>query len=395
MPGFLAESRLLARASFLELILRLRPNVIKDLWNAVLPEFKRTVLRRFHSEIFGGISPQKYQKDADEFRKTSSSSGDYLVHLLQQRLSPGQMDLAAPDPVGEELFCYAQAQDNGHGMLLNAIDQWSRRWNLDAEWCRDHALTVLYAWLFNQELRWIGTLPSRLLPIQFEGWRSAFRDFESDADFSHFLVELAVESDGAPEPLRFTLQTEACSFSFETSWNIATENEAQFKKRLQSAMRLWLREAEMTQVTLLKQEDASDNIPVKVFERRLALTDLVQTTSKEEFEKYLQKYLSEMKAWHNKAKTENSLVEIPYKPCSKHLESLLHYQIPNEDGTCLSHSAIVDIDRESNGTELTTDSVRKTIAKVAKLIDLRLRNPHQHAGRPRGSGKQITHRATR
>lgn len=51
--------------------------------------------------------------------------------------------------------------------------------------------------------------------------------------------------------------------------------------------------------------------------------------------------------------------------------------------------------RERNGIQLTTDSVRKTIAKVAKLIDLGLRDPHQHAGRPPGSRKHITHRATR
>jgi hypothetical protein len=51
--------------------------------------------------------------------------------------------------------------------------------------------------------------------------------------------------------------------------------------------------------------------------------------------------------------------------------------------------------RERNDIQPTADSVRKTIAKVAKLIDLRLRDPHQNAGRPCGSRKQITHRATR
>jgi len=66
-----------------------------------------------------------------------------------------------------------------------------------------------------------------------------------------------------------------------------------------------------------------------------------------------------------------------------------------EDGTCLTHSEIADMARERSGIPLTTDAVRKTIAKVAKLIDLPLRDPHQHAGRPRGSRKQITHRATR
>jgi hypothetical protein len=68
MPGWLAEFRLLARALFLDSILRLRTNVVEDLWNTVLPEFKRTVLCRFQSEVFDGISPQKYQREAKGIR---------------------------------------------------------------------------------------------------------------------------------------------------------------------------------------------------------------------------------------------------------------------------------------------------------------------------------------
>src|SRR6185369_13545922 len=137
MPGYLAESRLRARALFLGLILRLRTNVIQDLWNTVFPEFKETVLRRFHSSIFSGTSPQKYEKDSLEFLKTTNNSGDYLIHLLQRKLAPSQMDLTSPDPVGHELSCYAKAQQYGHNTLLDRTDEWSRRWNLDAEWCRD------------------------------------------------------------------------------------------------------------------------------------------------------------------------------------------------------------------------------------------------------------------
>lgn len=85
MPGCLAESRLLARALFLGSILYLRTNVIQDLWNTVFPEFQETVLRRFHSHIFYGTSPQKHEKDSLEFLKTTNGSGDYLVHLLQRR----------------------------------------------------------------------------------------------------------------------------------------------------------------------------------------------------------------------------------------------------------------------------------------------------------------------
>ena len=103
-----------------------------------------------------------------------------------------------------------------------------------------------------------------------------------------------------------------------------------------------------------------------------------------------------MKAWKKKeTKTKNDLEEISYKPRDEHFEWFVLYQVADENRTCLSHSAIADKARERNGIPLTPDSMRKTIAKVAKLINLELRDPHQHAGRPRGSRKQITHRATR
>jgi len=175
MPGYQAESRLLARASFLEgSILGFRENVIQDLWTTVFPEFKETVLRRFHAHIFYGTSAQKYEKDSLEFLKTTNGNGDYLVHLLHRRLAPAQMDLTSPDPVRDELFCYVKAQQYGHNTLLDRIDEWSRRWNLDAEWCRDHALTVLRTWLFNHELRWaVRACTSSLLPSEaLETWRA-------------------------------------------------------------------------------------------------------------------------------------------------------------------------------------------------------------------------------
>ena len=295
MPGFLAESRLLARATFLESILRLRTNVIQDLWDTVFPEFKKTVLRRFYSHIFDGTSTEKYEKDSLEFLKTTNGNGDYLIHLLQRRLAPTQMDLTSADPVRDELFCYVKAQQYGHNTLLDRINEWGRRWGLNDEWCRNYGLTVLRTWLFNPELRWVGALQSRLSPLNSEGWRSAYSDLESKADFSRFLVELQVEAKGSPGPLKFHLQTKDGDFNFEVSWNIAEENEARFKKRAQAELKLSLLEAELNRVKLLRQEDVANNMAVKVFGTRLASTDLAHTVT-HDFERHLKKYLSEMKA---------------------------------------------------------------------------------------------------
>lgn len=216
------------------------------------------------------------------------------------------MDLTSPDPVGDELFCYVKAQQYGRNTLLDKIDKWSRWWNLDAEWCRNHRLTVLRAWLFNHELRWVGAFPSRLWPVQSEGWRSASSSLESDADFSRFLVELKGEAKGSPGPLKFHLQTKDGGFTFEVSWDIAEENEARFKQRVQAELKLSLLEAEIKRVKLLRQEDAANNMAVKVFGTRLASTALAHKVT-HDFERHLKKYISEMKAWKKRGKKDRRL----------------------------------------------------------------------------------------
>ena len=138
-----------------------------------------------------------------------------------------------------------------------------------------------------------------------------------------------MEAKGSPSPLKFHLQTEDGGVNFEARWNIAEENEARFKKRVQADLKLALLEAEMNHVKLLRQQDTTNNMAVKVFEKRLASTDLAHTVNNE-FEAHLQKYLSEMKALKRETNTKNDLEEISYKPRIEHLEWLVLYQIADE-----------------------------------------------------------------
>jgi hypothetical protein len=235
MQGDLGESRLLARASFLTSILRLRPDVVKDLWQTVLPAFRLAVLVHFHSEVFQGIDPAEYQKEKEkEFIEAPQLCGDYLVDLIQRKLSLRHTTLVTGDnPLRHAFFSFDSiTKVDGYEILVEQLHEWSKRWNLNAEWCRDHALAVLRAWLSHNEIRWAGVFPSRLWPVQFDGWRSAVCDLEDNGLFTQILVELKTEAGPkAKKPLNFKPRKKDPTFCFESGWRVAEESEAQFKKK--------------------------------------------------------------------------------------------------------------------------------------------------------------------
>src|SRR5207253_4857945 len=119
-----------------------------------------------------------------------------------------------------------------------------------ADWCRDHALTVLRKWLTNNEFQWREEDPSRLWPVQYEGWRLATADLTDDAVCSRTFIEIDLEADPTLAdptvpadleaedptlavqtfPAFFQFKSEGNAFDLKTSWNIAMETEAQFKK---------------------------------------------------------------------------------------------------------------------------------------------------------------------
>lgn len=87
------------------------------------------------------------------------------------------------------------------------VQEWSERWNLNAEWCCDHAVAVLRNWLSSDEIRWVGVFPSRLWPVQYEGWRAAVSDLTNEGISSRVLIEIYMEADSDfPEPFRYTSQ---------------------------------------------------------------------------------------------------------------------------------------------------------------------------------------------
>lgn len=115
MPGELAESRILARASFLSAILILRPHVLKDLWLMVFPAFRNAVSLRFHSQITNDMDLHNYHKEKEaQFFEDPSSCGDYAVALIQRKLLLRQAE--GQDSLRHEFFGF-------HSLTVSSLVQ--------------------------------------------------------------------------------------------------------------------------------------------------------------------------------------------------------------------------------------------------------------------------------
>jgi len=186
MPGNLAESRLQSRVIFLTSVLNLRSYVIGDLWETALFNFKSATLNHFFQALFGDLEcglEDYFKEKQEEFAKSPHAHPDFLVDLIQQRLAPRWTTLASY-PMRDTFRFWSCLKDKQADSLCEKILQWSKRWNLDADWCRDHALAVLRGWLLNDTLKWLHVFPHSLQPLQATGWSSAVTELKLDSAFS-------------------------------------------------------------------------------------------------------------------------------------------------------------------------------------------------------------------
>jgi hypothetical protein len=59
---------------------------------------------------------------------------------------PGIHERSRTPPTWQALLKAAENGDSDLASLRDALLTWSRRWNLEADWCRDQALRTLYMW---------------------------------------------------------------------------------------------------------------------------------------------------------------------------------------------------------------------------------------------------------
>src|SRR5437016_1214285 len=80
-----SESCFQARVEFLNCVALHRPQVVSDLWEKALPEFKLAIVRHFRDEISEDVADIKEYFSAQQ-KKYLEDPNSHYVHLLHRRL---------------------------------------------------------------------------------------------------------------------------------------------------------------------------------------------------------------------------------------------------------------------------------------------------------------------
>jgi hypothetical protein len=270
-----------ARTQFLESVLRFKPQVVADLWNTAFSAFKHAVIRRFAKEILDGIEDIEAYFD-DKQKKYLEDQESHYFHLLHRKLEEATgarpytaFELVSKRPelkekINEVIRTYVAAFQNGLAVkliqskvttefgvdpirtefrfyadiaerkedqaLAAAIQAWSEKWNLNGDWCRDHAVAVLREWLSHRQLSSVGLYTTEQA-IQRGGWALATHELLFASITSRVSAETAVYGIHGPEPLEFKWR----GYDFSRSgFNRLRESQKAYKEKSLAELELYL-----------------------------------------------------------------------------------------------------------------------------------------------------------
>lgn len=379
MPGELGKSCLMGRVAFLKWIQVLRPHVLSDLWDTCMFEYQCAIVGHFGKQIIEGLDdPNEYfQTKQAEFEKAPNESPNPMVARIQQKLSPGGPG-SSPTLVRTYFRLWALLTGNETVALREAILKWSKRWNLNNDWCRDHALTVLQEWLFHDFFKWLHITPHSKESLQMTGWSLALHEIEADAILGQVLADEQLHGSGKnPEVFRFRSEGWLAD-AFAIDWNATDESEVEFKKRALVNFRISLDQVELHRLRPLAANDAERRrLHARQFKKELAWRNGILR----KFETQLQGYVEKMVQQRQEAKRGQTVVEAPSLVKDEAFKWLVLYQVPDENNRCLAYLKI----KKAEATDLTEVRVRQCIKAAADLIDLQLHEPSLNAGRRRSS----------
>jgi hypothetical protein len=303
-----SELCLQARTQFLESVLRLRPQVVADLWDTAFPEFKLAVIRRFAKEIVDGIEDieayfeeqgKKHLQDLQDrnshhyhllHRKLEAATGarpysafellserpelkEKINEVIQYYLGAFQNGLVVKliqskvttefgdDPIKLEFHFYTDiAQRAEDQALAIAVQKWSEKWNLNADWCREHAVAVLREWLSHRQLSSVGLYTTEQA-MQRTGWALATHELLYASIMSRISADTAVYGMQAPKPLKFEWGND----KFERDrFNRLRESQTAYKQKSLVEFELWL--SEKRRPLLLELLHSDEERPVRKVE---------------------------------------------------------------------------------------------------------------------------------
>jgi len=299
--GDKAESRRYARAEFLKSIPELRPDCITDLRRAGFLEFVYVICERFQTQLLTGAQAKNLTgKQAfislliQAFQKTASggllnqSIGDLLC------LTFAQFHVIDAHILERQFSSYEQIQEIDCAQTLcRAIHDWSTKWHLDADWCREHAFATLRNTLSDDSLKWsllalycspplrsiytqaissnasdsvdnrglvavlseaLGTLQSNNSELLARGWQWAAIEITHALLWSRVELNVKVHGNNG-DPKRFHFKWRGIDFN-RPGFNPLAESQARYRRHLELDFRLILNERERIVLISLTKDQA-------------------------------------------------------------------------------------------------------------------------------------------
>jgi hypothetical protein len=401
-----AESRRHARAEFLKLIPDLRPDCISDLSRAGFLEFVYVVCERFQAQLLSGSKGtnltgkhvfisllfRAFQKIATD-GLLNQSIGDLLC------LTFAQFHVIDAQTLEREFPSYEQVQHiDSAQTLYQSILEWSTKWHLEADWCREHAFDTLRNTLSDDSLKWsllasyyspflrsiyseaissdmtktadssglIVVLSEALVTLQSDsgelldrGWQWAAQEITHDLLWSRVQLNVNIHgNNGDPKPFRFKWK----DIDFmRPGYNPLAETQTQYKRRLELEFRLLLNDRERAVLISLRKDESKPYL-------NAAINSGLLQRFRERLDKHIKTIIDRT------AKRTRELVRIKKRTqLNRNLKWTIDYQL--YPGCTLAEIAKGTIDQSV---------VAKAIDDCLKLLDLSKR-PDAKRGRKTGS----------
>jgi|GEM_PF-2831792 len=363
-----SNSALEARAVFLYSVLDLRPEVVTDLWTKAFIEFTRVVAHRFRRELLGqdaldaSGSTVLARLVVEAVRKVEasddSSLGDARILALTfatfTKINLDELEAAFPD--WDSLKGSKQLRS-----VSKTINDWSVHWNLDAGWCRDHALSVLRHWIADETLKWAFLSPGTKSQLEQKGWRGATSSRIWEVQYSRFGDALGILG-GDLKPFEFRWQGAIFNAA---AWNYLKEKETHWRLRTRLKFSVWLSEKELEKIGPLADDSASTEITSSELGRALAWRHGLLT----KFDVALRSYIAGMRLKRKAAESQHRLIEVDDKPkLQEHIEWAVKYQVGGE-GLLQIGSSI-----RAEGGGIHPSTVSRAVDEALSLIGLQKRS---------------------
>jgi hypothetical protein len=352
----LKDSVQLARTRFLMSVRKFRPHVGFDLYTSTFAPFVFAVAEHFKDELLQGNRETETEAFLDLTNSVIDGIEDkhepawlthvdpdtralidqhrltvVVAHLRGRIVDPPLVELASlplmrvigtlmrlGSSVIEKAFSdWKSIKASSHTRdLAYEIEAWSLRWNLNADWCRDHALKLLCHWLLDDPLRWtfLDALGPTRNPRLAELWHFVTKDKEFDVGWSQATLSDEVFQ-GNPED--FVFEDEALPLKYD-GYNPIVQNLAEWKRKVELDFRIRLYEAELNRLRQIKsQTDKADSLE-NGFKGMLGL-----------FRTAMNEHIAQSEAKVATAEELMGLVRVVEKrEADKHLEWVVRYQIP-------------------------------------------------------------------